>query len=366
LRFSKRIPSDPPNRLAALLAERPPALDLTQSNPTRAGFVYPPEIWAALGDPAAATYRPSPRGLAPARQAIAAHAGVPADSLVLTASTSEAYAWLVKLLCDPGDAVLVPEPSYPLFEHLLRLEGVRAVPYPLRYDGEWHLDVGVLPDGARAIFVVSPGNPHGSYLKRGEWERLQALGVPIVCDEVFAEYPIVGAADVVVPAARPDCRTLTFSLGGLSKSCGLPQLKLGWIAAAGPGAGDALAALETIADAYLSVSTPVMLALPRLLALGAKVKEQIHARVRDNHAWLAARVAGTAATLLRAEGGWSAVLRMPQTQTDEERALALLAERGVLVHPGYFFDFPEGAYLVVSLITPPETFRAGVAAILAG
>ena len=261
--------------------------------------------------------------------------------------------------------MLVPEPSYPLFEHLLRLEGVRPLPYPLRYDGEWHLDVAALPAGARAIFVVSPGNPHGSYLKRDEWDRLQALGLPIVCDEVFAEYPILGATDVVVPAARPDCRTLTFSLGGLSKSCGLPQLKLGWIHAAGPGSREALAALETIADAYLSVSTPVMLALPRLLALGAQVREQIHARVRENHARLAARVAGTAATLLRAEGGWSAVLRMPHTQTDEERALALLGERGVLVHPGYFFDFPDGAYLVVSLITPPETFRAGVDAILA-
>ncbi len=364
VRFSRRLPADRPNRLAQLLAERPPALDLTVSNPTVAGFHYPPGLWAALADPAAATYEPSPRGLPSARAAVAAHVGVPAESIVLTASTSEAYAWLAKLLCDPGDAVLCPEPSYPLFEHLLRLEGVGLIPYPLAYDGEWHIDFASLSGDARAIFVVSPGNPHGAYLKRAEWERLGDLGLPVVCDEVFADYPILGAPDALVPAARPDARTLTFSLGGLSKSCGLPQLKLGWIAAAGPGAAEALARLELIADTYLSVSTPVMAAAPRLLELGAAVRADIGARVRLNHDRLAARVAGTAVTLLRAEGGWSAVLRCPGTRTDEELALALLAERGVLVHPGYFFDLTGGTYLVVSLITPPDTFAAGIDAIL--
>jgi hypothetical protein len=364
VRFSSRLVPDTPNRLSQLVAERPPAIDLTLSNPTVAGFRYPPEIFAALADPAAAAYAPSPRGLAGARAAIAAHAGVPAGSLVLTASTSEAYAWLIKLLCDPGDAVLVPEPTYPLFEHLLALEGVRAIPYALAYDGEWHIDFATVGGGARAVFVVSPGNPHGAYLKRAEWERLQDLGLPIVCDEVFADYPILGAPDAVVPAARADARTLTFTLGGLSKSCGLPQLKLAWIAAAGPGADEALRRLEQIADAYLSVGTPVMVAAPRLLELGAGVRADILARVRANHAALAARVAGTPVTLLRAEGGWSAVLRFPATRTDEELALDLLARRGVLVHPGYFFDLAGGTFAVVSLLPPPATFAAGIDAIL--
>ncbi|HKA86615.1 MAG TPA: pyridoxal phosphate-dependent aminotransferase [Haliangiales bacterium] len=364
MRFSRRLPVDRPNRLARLLAERPPALDLTVSNPTVAGFRYPSELWAALADPAAATYAPSPRGLPAARAAVAAHVGVPAESIVLTASTSEAYAWLAKLLCDPGDAVLCPEPSYPLFEHLLALEGVRPLPYPLAYDGEWHIDFAALGGDARAIIVVSPGNPHGAYLKRAEWERLGDLGLPVVCDEVFADYPILGARDAMVPAARPDARALTFSLGGLSKSCGLPQVKLGWIAAAGPGADEALARLEHIADTYLSVSAPTMAAAPRLLEIGAAVRDQIRARVRANHDLLAGRVVGTAATLLRAEGGWSAVLRVPGTRSDEELALALLGERGVLVHPGYFFDLRGGTFLVVSLLTPPETFAAGIDAIL--
>lgn len=390
--FSRRLPWDqPPNELSRLLADKRAAgasiVDLTESNPTRAGIAYPEsEILAALADRRALVYDPSPRGLACARQAIAADCArrgdaVDPDDLFLVASTSEAYAFLFKLLCDPGDAVLTPQPSYPLFDFLTALEGIEAIPYPLAWDGVWHVDFPALEEAlaraprARAILVVHPNNPTGSYLKRDELLRLEALcaarGLALVSDEVFADYPAddTPAPDRAGLVATPGRACLAFSLGGLSKSCGLPQLKLAWIVVGGPDGLRAAAreGLDTIVDSYLPASTPVQLAAPRLLELGSAVRAQILARVRRNRATLVARLEGEAAAaeILPAEGGWYAILRFSRTRTDEELALALLREANVYVHPGYFFDLPPNkTYLVLGLLVPPERFHDGIDAIL--
>ncbi len=349
----------------AIAARREPVVDLTLSNPTAAGLPYEEErILRALSQPAALRYQPHPRGLPEAREAVARYAGVDADRVLLAASTSEAYAWLFKLLCDPGDEVLVPQPSYPLFEYLASLESVRLVPYQLRWDGEWHFDAAALQFGprTRAVLVVSPGNPTGAYLKKDEREALAractAHGCALICDEVFADYPAfpderrvrsVGAFDDV----------LAFSLSGLSKVAALPQLKLGWCIAGGPGAAEALERLELIADTYLSVGTPVQLAAAELLETRHGIQQALNSMLARNRAALAAaRRPDAAWDLLRSEGGWSAILSVPRSRSEEEWALALL-ERGVLVHPGYFFDFPSGAHLVVSLLQPPAEFARG-------
>jgi aspartate/methionine/tyrosine aminotransferase len=356
--FSKRstFPTEE-NELSRLRAARPQAIDLTLSNPTAAGLDYPPGLLDALADPAGLRYAPDPRGLRSAREAIA---GDRADDVILCASTSEAYGWLFKLLCDPGDQVLAPRPSYPLFDYLAALEGVELVPYDLQYDGAWHL--GPLPSAprARAVLVVSPNNPTGNVLARDELRAIERLGLPVISDEVFAPYTPepLSVAD--------EARVLAFSLGGLSKSAALPQLKLAWIRAGGPEPArrEALARLELIADTYLSVSTPVQLAAPRLLAAAAALRAQIAARVAANRALLQA-AAPPAVTVLPADGGWYAVLRFPATETDEALALRLLRDHDVHVHPGYFFDFGPGTWLVVSLLPPPDVFAAGVARLFA-
>jgi alanine-synthesizing transaminase len=376
--FAARIAGAARNALAVLLDERRaagrPIRDLTTSNPTlfHGGA---PGLLAPLADPAGLVYAPDPRGLARARAAVARAWGADPDDLVLTASTSEAYSFLFKLLCDPGDAVLAPEPSYPLFAHLTALDGVAQVPYPLAYDGAWHIDLAGLGEAlgqaprARAILVVSPNNPTGSYLARDDWRALSRLaaerGLALIVDEVFADYPLAGDPDRVTVAAARSPEALTFSLGGLSKSAALPQLKLAWILAGGPGKREALSRLELVADSYLSVGTPVMLAAEALLAAGVERRRAVLARARQNLDAIARAVEGTAVTLLRPAGGWSAVLRLPATRTDEEVALALLREHDVLVHPGYFFDFPRGTYLVVSLLADPDDLGHGLRAILA-
>jgi aspartate/methionine/tyrosine aminotransferase len=290
---------------------------------------------------------------------------------MLTASTSEAYAYLFKLLCDPGDEVLVPAPSYPLFDHLAGLEGVSLVPYRLAYDGEWHVDVPHLRAAVgaktRAILAVSPNNPTGSYLKRDELAAMAALGLPIVSDEVFAAYPLkvdARRAESALEAAR---ETLVFALGGLSKLAGLPQMKLAWTCIAGPEAprDEALARLELIADTFLSPGTPVQAALPRLLAAGARTRAAIAARTRTNLEVVRRACAGSAASVLDVEGGWYATLRVPHTCSEEAWVLALLERDGVYVHPGWFFDFAEDAVLVVSLLTPEPALAEGIARIVA-
>jgi aspartate/methionine/tyrosine aminotransferase len=287
--------------------------------------------------------------------------------VVLTASTSEAYAFLFKLLCDPGDEVLVPSPSYPLFEHLARLESVRAVPYRLAYDGAWHVDLpsvrAAVSSRSRAIVAVSPNNPTGSYLKRHELDALADVGLPIVSDEVFGRYAVkADGARATSALEAGDRAPLVFALGGLSKLAGLPQMKLAWIAIGGQAARvtEALARLEVIADAFLSVGTPVQHALPALLASRNTAERSIHDRMLSNVAAIASAAGGSAVSLLDVEGGWYAILRLPATRTEEAWTLAFLEQDGVYVHPGHFFDFEDEAYVVVSLLTPEETLREGV------
>lgn len=373
-----------PNRLAALAetarASGRPLLDLTETNPTRAGLQAPPHVLSWLAQPRGLRYQPDPRGLGAAREAVARDfarhgATVDPDRVVLTASTSEAYGFVFKLLCDAGDAVAVPRPSYPLFEYLARLDGVDVVPYPLRYDGEWHLGRGdveaVLTPNTRAIVVVSPNNPTGSFLKRDEADALLALcaerGLALIADEVFADFAF-GADARRVATVGGRTEALTFALGGLSKSCGLPQLKLAWIAASGPEPtiADALARLEIVADTYLSVATPIQEAAPEILSALPDLQAPIRERVATNLRALRAPAARVpVVTLLEPEGGWSAVLRIPALRSEEEWCAHLLEEDGVLVQPGYFFDFPNEAFLVLSLLTPAEVFADGIARLLA-
>ncbi len=380
--FSHRLAwHAPENALARAVAARRaaglPLADLTEGNPTRAGLAYPPALADALADPRALAYSPAPRGLAEAREAVAAYYGgrglaVDEERLLLTASTSEAYGFLFKLLADPGDALAAPQPSYPLFDYLAALESVTLAPYRLRFDGAWWLDVDDLARAVgpqtRAILLVHPNNPTGSFLKRDEREALVALaearGLALIVDEVFGDYPF--ASDPArVPSFVDEERVLTFVLSGLSKVAGLPQLKLGWIHVGGPEAvrAAAEARLELIADTYLSVGAPVQHAAPSLLAHGAQVRAAIAGRTAASLAAARAAVAGTAVEVLAVEGGWYATLRVPRIRSEEQWTLDLVAA-GVLVQPGYFFDFPEEAYLVVSLLTPPPVLAEGLRAVV--
>ena len=380
--LSRRLPPHArPNALSraivALRADGAPIADLTESNPTCAAIPYPDGLLASLAAVEALRYDPHPFGLPSARDAVAADqrrrgARVDPAHVVLTASSSEAYSWLFKLLCNPGEGVLVPRPSYPLFEHLTALEGVRAHPYALEYHGRWAIDVDSIvaaPDDVRAVLVVSPNNPTGSYLEDEEFQRLSSLcrerRWALVVDEVFADYPLDAAQPLTDIATRSE--VLSFTLAGLSKTVGLPQLKLGWCIVGGPRPerDAALAALEVIADSYLSVGTPVQVAVRQLLDAGVSVRDAIQERIRRNLTTLRA-AAGRypACELLRTEGGWSAVLRVPATRSEEQLALDLLRTEQVLVHPGYFFDFPREAYVVVSLLPAHDLFEDAVARLL--
>lgn len=344
-------------------------LDLTESNPTRAGLGWPPErLQAALSRPGVAAHEPDPRGAPAARRAVAAYLAargspVGIDRILLTASTSEAYGYLLKLLCDPGDDVLVPAPSYPLLDLLAGLEAVELRRYPLRHDGTWHLDLaalaGAIGPRTRAVLVVSPSNPAGAVLSQADLEALDALcaerDLALIADEVFADTAPPGT-----PGALGVRQALAFHLSGLSKVCGLPQLKVGWIAAAGPEArvGPALARLEVIADTYLSVSGPSQLALEVLLPERQTFLAPLRARLAENRARLE-RDAGAPFTPLAGRGGWSAVLRVGQTLDEEALCLALLDE-GVVVQPGFYFDFESPGYLVISLLPDPGVFTRGI------
>jgi aspartate/methionine/tyrosine aminotransferase len=384
-RFSSRLKWDwPPNQLAQVLAAKRRGgariLDLTESNPTRAGFAYPEtEILEALGDARSLRYEPTPAGLPAAREAVAGYyrargIAVEPERIFLTASTSEAYSHVFKLLADPADEILVPRPSYPLFEYLAGLEALRPVAYPLAYQGQWSLDVealqAVVTTRTRAIVLVNPNNPTGSFVKREELERLVLLceqtGLTIISDEVFSDYTFAADSGQVATLVGMD-QVLTFCLSGLSKVAGLPQMKVGWLVLAGPSAAQAAAheRLELIADTFLSVSTPSQHALPRLLTLGATIREQIHARVRENLSWLRAAVRGApSCRVLNVEGGWYAILQVPRTGSEEEWCLELLEQDNVLVQPGFFYDFESEAFLVVSLLPEPQVFREGVQRLL--
>ncbi len=383
-RFSRRLPEDlQPNSISALIEAKrhdgTRVFDLTASNPTRAGFAYPDEkLLATLADPRAMSYDPNPCGLVTAREAASQYYAARGQNvhparILITASTSEAYAYLFKLLCDPGDEVLVPRPSYPLFEFLAALESVGVKQYPLRYDGDWHIDFEALASlitaHTRAIVLVNPNNPTGSFLKRAELTRLTALcvrmGIAIISDEVFADYGFGHAPDRVHTLTGVH-DVLTFCLSGLSKVAGLPQLKCGWLVCGGVGAQQAMDRLELIADTYLSVATPVQFALPLLLEAGEEVQRQIAARTAENLAYLQSSLdRDSAFQLLNVQGGWCATLRVPRTRPEEQWVLDLLDHRNVQVQPGYFYDFEQEAFLVVSLLTEAETFHEGVSRLLA-
>ncbi|HEX9011381.1 MAG TPA: pyridoxal phosphate-dependent aminotransferase [Holophagaceae bacterium] len=378
MRRSSRLPASfEPNALTRLLASRraegAPVVDLTVSNPTTCGFTYPgPEIRAALSGPAVLGYAPDPLGARLAREAVAAHhgRGLRADDLLLTASTSEGYALLFKLLGDPGDEVLVPSPSYPLFDWLARLEGLHARAVPSYFHERWHLDLGAMEAAVsartRAVVVVNPNNPTGHFLSRTEWTGLVELcarqGLALLVDEVFADYPVEAPADALPTAledADPPCPV--FLLSGLSKIAALPQVKLGWIAARGPGATGHLEALAFLADQYLSVSASAQAAAPALLALAPGIQAQVRTRVRANLAALDRALADRPhLSRLPVEGGWSVLLRRPALDADDACSFRLLRETGVLIHPGSFFDLPGDGYLVLSLLTPEAVFSDGL------
>jgi alanine-synthesizing transaminase len=383
--FSDRLPRDlAANRLASavesLRSSGRPFIDLTGSNPTRAGIAYPPALLASLVDARSLRYEPTPFGLLDTRVAVAADyrrhgLEVSPAHVVLTASTSESYSMLFKLLCGAGDEVLVPRPSYPLFDYLTRMDLVVSKPYALEYHGRWTIDFDSLERAitsrTRAVLVVSPNNPTGSLLAPLELDRLAAIcadrEMAIVADEVFVDYELEAGA--VARAGRPLVarEALAFSLGGFSKSVGLPQLKLGWIVASGPPAlvGEALQRLEVICDTYLSVATPVQVAAADILRRGAAVRDEISRRVRTNYARLEQNVKHEpTCSRLTAEAGWYAVLQVPSYQPEEELVLGLLSREGVLIHPGYFFDFPRESFLIVSLLTPEESFKEGVDRVL--
>jgi alanine-synthesizing transaminase len=376
--FSTRVPADRrPNSLARALAAaraRGPVLDLTVSNPTRVGIEYPADLLDGLSAPGALTYSPAPLGLLDAREAVAADYArrglrIGADRIVLTASTSEAYSILFKLLCEPGHSnVLTPVPSYPLFDHLTRLDGVVQKRYPLEYHGTWTVDLEGLDRAwtpeTRAVLAVSPNNPTGSVVGAADADELTSRcatrGAALILDEVFADYPLSRPFSEPPAFAAPAC--LLCRLGGLSKSIGLPQVKLGWIALDGPDdlVAEAIDRLELVNDTYLSVSTPVQLAARSLLDAGAIVRTRILERLRANDAALRAIVDGSnGATVLPADGGWSAVVRVPATRSEEALVTELVERDAVAVHPGYFFDFPHEAFLVVSLLPEPALFARG-------
>jgi alanine-synthesizing transaminase len=366
------------NRITQMVAQKRAArervLDLTESNPTHAGLSYPPEILHAFAGPGILSYEPDPAGSASARAAVSAYYAarghhVAPGRILLTASTSEAYAYLFKLLCDPGDHVLVPRPSYPLFEFLAGMESIGVKQYPLEYHGGWAIDIEGLAaemDGrTRAVVLVNPNNPTGSFVKRNELDALVRLcadrQIALISDEVFSDYGFGFDARRVSTLAEVD-GALSFSMSGLSKISGLPQMKLGWIAVSGPEAlrTAAFERLEWIADTYLSVSTPVQCAAGLLLEAGAHVQQQIRGRTAANLALARKTLEGSSAGILAVEGGWYITLQVPRTRGEEEWTLKLLERDNVLVQPGFFYDFASEAFLVVSLLTEPAIFEEGI------
>ena len=393
----------------AARAGRAKLLDLTVSNPTRVGLQYDADaILAALHSPSALDYDPQAKGLLGARQAVAAYytdktgAGqgsvnsvtdISPERIVLTTSTSEGYSFVFRLLCNAGDELLVPKPSYPLFEFLADLQDVKLVPYPLIYDHGWQMDFPSLEQAVtartRGVVVVHPNNPTGSYMKAEEFAPLNAFcrahGLALIVDEVFLDYrlelekPNTRSLHAPMDRTSPihrlgrddssfarNSNVLTFTLSGLSKISALPQMKVAWVVTSGPGAeaDEAMARLEVIADTYLSMNTPIQWALPPLLEQRKKIQRQLLTRVRENLEELDHQLAGQTCQRLHVEGGWNAVLRVPVTRSDEELAIALVREKAVLVHPGHFYDFPSDGYLVLSLITPGTEFREGMGKIL--
>lgn len=397
MQFSSRLPwPTPPNALARSLAERRASghkvLDFSSSNPTKVSFEREGQaVVDALLDGANLLYSPEPQGLAAVREALACdiarrHPGKAEwaprpEDLFLCASTSEAYGWLFKLLCEPGDAVLVPKPGYPLFDYLAGLEAVEARAYRLAYahPAGWRVDLDSVEDGlrrgrAKAIVLINPNNPTGSYIAASEREALLGLaeryGVALIVDEVFLGFPVEGQGEGRTapdgPSFLGEDRVPCFVLDGLSKLAGLPQMKLGWIAASGPKVPmeEAKGRLEIVADTYLSASTPAMNALPRWLALSDAFRRDMGTRLVTNLSRLRSLLEypGSPHRVLRCEGGWTALIESPRLQGEEEMAIAMLEEEGLSLHPGYYFDMEREAYFAASLILDPPVFNECAAA----
>jgi aspartate/methionine/tyrosine aminotransferase len=362
--------------LQELRASGQKIFDLTISNPPEAGIRPNPQtVLTALADPESMCYDPQPRGLVSARQAVSRYyreshgiLGLDPQRILLTTSTSEAYSYVFRLLCNPGDEILVPKPSYPLFEFLADLSDVKLVPYPLIYDHGWQIDFDSLRGAAtartRGVIVVHPNNPTGSYASGPEILALNRFcadgNLALIVDEVFLDYSHVGTPHLSFVS---NTDALTFTMSGLSKISALPQMKFSWLVTSGPKdlVSQAGARLEIIADTFLSMNAPVQLAAPSLLEQRKHVQPMLLARLRTNLAELDQQLTNTpSCTRLNMEGGWYAVVRVPVVQSDEDLAIALLREKGVVVHPGHFYDFPNDGYLVLSLITEPDIFRQGV------
>ena len=371
-----------PNRLTEALTRHRAAgkllLDLTLSNPTECGLNHDEQaILAALANSAALKYKPDPKGLLPARQAVASYYAargctVPVEAMILTTSTSETYSYIFRTLCNPGDEILIPEPSYPLFGFLAEIDDVKLMRYPLVYDHGWQIDFHALnrkiTPRTRAVIVVHPNNPTGHFCKPEDVTMLNqicaARRMAIIADEVFLDF----ALDSSKPFSfAENAGALTFTMSGLSKISGLPQMKAAWLISSGPEElnSQALARLEVIADTFLSVGAPVQLAVPAFLELRQEFQARLMARVRRDLAALDHQLAAQkSCSRLAVEGGWYAVLRVPATRPDEDLAIELLAEKGVYVHPGHFYDFPVDGYLILSLITPERDFAEGVERLL--
>jgi aspartate/methionine/tyrosine aminotransferase len=371
-----------PNRFTTALESKKKSgsalLDLTASNPTTCGLIYPAEkILSSLTNSAAMTYEPESKGLLVARKAVAAYyadqpepVAVSPENIILTTSTSEAYSYAFRLLCEPGDEVLIPQPSYPLFDFLATIQDVRLIPYSLVYDHGWQIDFNSLRSAitprTRAVIVVNPNNPTGSYVKAKELVELNEIcaenELAIIADEVFLDYPLPGAA---CKSFAGNSEALTFTLSGLSKISGLPQMKVAWMAVSGPIARDALSRLDIIADTYLSMNAPMQFATPTLLACRNDFQSQLKARLRTNLAELDSQLAAqNHCARLDVEAGWYATLRVPVTQSDEDLAIALIEDESVIVHPGHFFDFEQDGYLILSLLTAEDVFREGLRRVL--
>ena len=372
------------NRFTQALAEARTSgatiMDLSASNPTRVGLVYDSaSILGSLHSPQSLDYDPQPKGLLSARQAVTAYyreehatADLDPERIVLTTSTSEGYSYVFRLLCNAGDELLVPKPSYPLFEFLADLQDVKLVPYPLIYDHGWQMDFHSMANAVttrtKGVVVVHPNNPTGSFVRPEEFEPLNAFcrehGLALIADEVFLDYQL----DESRHASFTDNESvLTFTLSGLSKISALPQMKAAWIVTSGPKTqvDAAIARLEVIADTYLSMNAPIQWALPSLLQQRRSIQPELQQRVKDNLAELNRQLASqSSCQRLRLEGGWYAVLRVPVVQSDEELAIKLVREKSVIVHPGHFYDFPIEGYLVLSLITAPADFEAGLRGVL--
>ena len=372
-----------PNPLSKALADRlssgKPVIDLTESNPTRCGFHFEVEkILGALRHPASMNYDPVPQGLLAARNAVvdyyrSRNCAVNVNDIFLATSTSEAYSFLFRTFCNPGDEVLIPQPGYPLFNFLADIQDVATVPYPLIYDYGWQIDFQALRRAitprTRTIVVVNPNNPTGHFSKPDDMDRLNQIclegDLAIIADEVFLDFSL---GKDIPPTFASNNKALTFTMSGLSKISGLPQMKVAWLIATGPEAlkQQAIARLEMIADTYLSMNTPMQLALPVLLELRHNFQPQCIARTRNNLAQLDKLLATQElCSRLNLEGGWYAVFKVPVTRGDDDLTLELLNTHGVYVHPGHFYDFPVDGYLVVSLITLEQLFATGIEALVA-